>query len=61
MKIFSLLFCLLFAAVAEAQQSWIRINQLGYLPDLPKGAVWCAKNGNVPSEWSLHDAKPVPK
>lgn len=57
MKIFSLLFCLLFATVAEAQQSWIRINQLGYLPDLPKGAVWCAQSGNVPSEWSLRDAK----
>lgn len=52
-----LLLCLLVATRLQAQQSWVRINQLGYRPDLPKGAVWCAKNGSVPAEWSLFDAQ----
>ncbi|MDF2382850.1 glycoside hydrolase family 9 protein [Nostoc ellipsosporum NOK] len=58
MKPLTLLLCtLLIATVTKAQQSWIRINQLGYLPDMPKGAVWCAKGSAVPAEWSLHDAR----
>lgn len=37
---------------AQSQQSantkaWIRINQLGYLPDGPKTAVWCSKQDQI--------------
>ncbi len=28
---------------AQSEQSWIRINQLGYIPDGVKVAVWCLK------------------
>ncbi|WP_276479746.1 glycoside hydrolase family 9 protein [Paraflavitalea pollutisoli] len=28
-------------------KAWIRINQLGYLPDGPKTAVWCSKKDQI--------------
>ena len=37
----------------EEQQSWIRINQLGYTPDGVKSAVWCSKKQSVVSSWQL--------
>jgi endoglucanase len=51
-----LAFWMLFANVAHAQQGWIRINQLGYMPDQPKVAVWCSKTGEMPGKFALHDA-----
>lgn len=38
------------------QSSWIRINQLGYLPDGSKVAVWCSKEDKTISNWKLVDA-----
>src|SRR5687768_7930064 len=38
---------------APQPQSWIRINMLGYTPDGIKVAVWCSKNDDRPSSFSL--------
>ncbi|OQY91911.1 MAG: cellulase [Sphingobacteriales bacterium UTBCD1] len=49
-------FCLLFFAFSgkkEIDSSWIRINQLGYLPNGVKVAVWCSKEQAGISEWQL--------
>lgn len=40
----------------QKQESWIRINQLGYLPGGTKVAVWCSKNTETISTWQLLDA-----
>ncbi|MFN4316368.1 MAG: glycoside hydrolase family 9 protein [Chitinophagaceae bacterium] len=53
--------CLLFAfflnsSLVEAQQ-YIRINQLGYLPNGIKVAVWCSKQAETVKSWQLIDAK----
>ena len=37
----------------EEQQSWIRINQLGYTPNGVKVAVWCSKEEKEISNWEL--------
>lgn len=52
-----LLLILLTAFTAHAQQKWIRINQLGYLPDGVKVAVWCSKTDETLRNWQLIDAK----
>ena len=39
----------------KEQQSWIRINQLGYTPDGVKVAVWCSKVQSGISSWQLVD------
>ncbi|GJM35664.1 MAG: hypothetical protein DHS20C18_46650 [Saprospiraceae bacterium] len=49
------LFCL-FSFVVNAQ-SWIRINQLGYLPKSTKVAVWVAKEQTTINTFDLMDAK----
>ncbi len=36
--------------------SWIRINQLGYLPTSSKVAVWVSAENNQISNWELYDA-----
>ena len=41
---------------ALAQESWIRINQLGYTPDGIKAAVWCSKGEAALTDWSLVNA-----
>ena len=41
---------------AFAQESWIRINQLGYIPEGIKAAVWCSKGNAALADWSLVDA-----
>lgn len=61
MKKFAVLILLIVAAVAlrskpEAEAAWIRINQLGYLPNSSKVAVWCSKGSNGISNWELVDA-----
>lgn len=48
--------CLLFFAFSVKQEddsSWIRINQLGYMPDGIKVAIWCSKNQVTISSWEL--------
>jgi endoglucanase len=40
----------------EAETAWIRINQLGYLPNGAKVAVWCSKVEKGISNWELVDA-----
>ncbi|WP_207431104.1 glycoside hydrolase family 9 protein [Sabulibacter ruber] len=54
------LFCL-FTLKTEAQtnsspSSWIRVNQLGYLPHSTKAAVFGSKNEQQIASFSLHDA-----
>ena len=40
----------------QSAQSWIRINQLGYLPEGVKVAVWCSKENITLKKWELIDA-----
>ncbi|MFY7839411.1 MAG: glycoside hydrolase family 9 protein [Lacibacter sp.] len=61
MKKFAVLILLIVAAVAlrnrpEPETAWIRINQLGYLPNGTKVAVWCSKGEKGISNWELVDA-----
>ncbi|MCI2082102.1 MAG: glycoside hydrolase family 9 protein [Bacteroidales bacterium] len=50
-------FLLLSAAISSAQNvSEIRINQLGYLPDGIKTAVYISENPDMPQEFALIDA-----
>jgi endoglucanase len=37
-------------------ESWIRINQLGYLPSSSKVAIWCSKDNELIKSWELIDA-----
>lgn len=54
--LFFLFFSIVFAIAGSAQSSWIRINQLGYLQQDVKVAVWVSKE-NVPlRSFTLHDA-----
>ncbi|NML39857.1 polysaccharide deacetylase family protein [Chitinophaga sp. G-6-1-13] len=39
-----------------ATESWIRINQLGYLPQGVKVAVWASKGSTVPANFQLVDS-----
>src|SRR5829696_1685055 len=40
----------------QEQQSWIRINQLGYIPGGVKVAVWCSKDSVVVKSFQIIDA-----
>ncbi len=40
----------------DNSNTWIRINQLGYTPSGIKVAVWCSKNENAISSFSLIDS-----
>jgi len=42
-----------FSTKQEPPQKWIRINQLGYLPDGIKVAVWCSKENMTVDNWRL--------
>lgn len=55
-KITLVIWMLLLLKFSYAQQSWIRINQLGYKPGGIKVAVWCGKLPDVPASWKLVDA-----
>jgi endoglucanase len=53
-----LLFCFIFVCVTSSQRventnSWIRINQLGYIPGGIKVAVWVSKDGELPKDFQL--------
>ncbi|WP_316830359.1 glycoside hydrolase family 9 protein [Pedobacter aquatilis] len=39
----------------EVQQSWIRINLLGYAPELSKVAIWATKTNELPAYFELID------
>lgn len=55
-RVLSLLILLVCAFQALAQEnSWIRINQLGYLPDNKKVAVWVTKGNKGIKKFSLID------
>ncbi len=54
--LFGLLFITGFSSPASAQ-SWIRINQLGYLPRSTKVAVFVGKGERVPTGFELRDAR----
>jgi endoglucanase len=41
---------------AQTQTSWVRINLLGYKPGNPKVAVWCSKEKNVITGFSIIEA-----
>lgn len=58
-KLYLLLYLLLVVAVPTfAQEAWVRINQLGYLPGAEKVAVWVAKGEeNLPRKFVLREAK----
>jgi len=47
---------LIFAGSIEVPSSWIRINQLGYLPGGTKVAVWCSKEATGIKSFQLFDA-----
>ncbi|HLF46307.1 MAG TPA: glycoside hydrolase family 9 protein, partial [Chitinophagaceae bacterium] len=51
-----LIFITAFSQKQEEPESWIRINQLGYLPGGVKVAVWCSKEKKGISNWELVDA-----
>ena len=58
MKKFVSIACIIIAIVAlqnkpEPETAWIRINQLGYLPNGTKVAVWCSKGEKGISNWEL--------
>jgi len=55
MRIFFLIPVLSFINKQE-EQSWIRINQLGYTPDGGKVAVWCSKGNVIAKDFQLIDA-----
>lgn len=47
---------LLTVTVAMGQQSWIRVNQIGYLKEDVKVAVWISKENQTPDQFELIDA-----
>ncbi len=56
-KIAVLISFICISAVSFSQhQSWIRINQLGYLPEGVKVAVWGSKETQIPSTFQLIDS-----
>ncbi|MBX3240796.1 MAG: glycoside hydrolase family 9 protein [Chitinophagaceae bacterium] len=56
---FRILVAVFFAALlfgfanSSGNESWIRINQLGYTPDGIKVAVWCSKSSATVRSWKL--------
>ena len=59
MKTFASIVVLLFGASSfykPAPQTWIRINQLGYLPAGKKVAVWCSKEAGTLQQFQLIDS-----
>jgi len=59
LKILGNFLCFLFFAgsLFASDSSWIRINQLGYLPKGTKVAVWCSKDLKTPKQFLLIDVK----
>ncbi|PSR52738.1 glycoside hydrolase [Adhaeribacter arboris] len=56
--LFFLSIFLINVTTAQAEeQTWIRINQLGYLPEGVKVAVWCSKQNQEINEFELVNAR----
>ena len=55
--VFSIAFLLFIAFKPKNQQSWIRINLLGYQPKSIKVAVWASKGDDIPTSFELVDQK----
>ena len=56
-RLLLILLLLSFTGGKDNTSSWIRINQLGYIPGGVKVAVWCSKEQLTISNWQLIDAK----
>ena len=50
-----ILLCFMMTILAFASQSWIRVNQIGYLENDIKVAVWISKDNTVVKEFQLMD------
>ncbi|MEO7263821.1 MAG: glycoside hydrolase family 9 protein [Ferruginibacter sp.] len=57
MPVVIFLVILSFKNAGSEEHSWIRINQLGYLPQGIKVAVYCSKDSRAIETWQLVDAK----
>ncbi len=56
-QVFCWLLGMVVSSILSAQENtWIRINQLGYTPSGIKVAIWCSKEKNQLSEFELVDA-----
>jgi endoglucanase len=44
-------------AAAQAERAWIRVNQLGYLPQRPKVAVVCSLDARAAGRFTVEDAR----
>lgn len=53
--LFAILLLMVSFSGKKAESSWIRINQLGYLPKGIKVAVWCSKEATPIQRWELVD------
>src|SRR5690606_33958062 len=49
--------CIVSLTFAQQQQSWIRINQLGYLPESTKVLVWVSKTDTRIKSFEVIDSK----
>ena len=52
--VFLSIFC--FSAYAYSIDAWIRINQLGYLPNAPKKAVFMSESAHNVTQFSIYAA-----
>ena len=52
--VFLSIFC--FSVYAYSIDAWIRINQLGYLPNAPKKAVFMSESAQSVTQFSIYDA-----
>ncbi|MFA6911288.1 MAG: cellulase N-terminal Ig-like domain-containing protein, partial [Candidatus Cloacimonadaceae bacterium] len=55
-KLLLLLLFQLFSFHAFTQNSWIRVNQVGFLEEDVKVAVWISKEERTPDQFELTDA-----
>jgi len=56
MRVLCFIVLTLCSVFSFAQQSWIRINQVGYLPKGVKVAVWAGKGATIPEQFQLIDS-----
>lgn len=55
-KVATTLFTIFLLFKLSPQSSWIRTNQIGFLEDDPKVAVWISKEDKIPDSFKLIDA-----
>ena len=56
-KIITLFCAVISAMMAFGQTSWVRVNQLGYLPNSKKVAVFISQENNGLTSFDLKDSK----